>query len=67
VTGFSPNALGFRLSVAFHHCSILIFIGMLLLLERKARETWEPSIKAVWKSGNVGLKRPIPVAARSEA
>jgi len=39
VTGFSPNVLGFRLSVAFHHCSILIFIGMLLLLERRARET----------------------------
>jgi len=67
VTAFSPNAFGFRLSLAFHQCSILIFIDMLLLSERKALETWESPNKVTGKSGNVGLKRPIPVAARSKA
>ena len=35
----------FPLSVAFHHCSLLIFIDMLLLWEGQTGEAWKPSKK----------------------
>ena len=42
-TGSSPTAVAFLLSVSFHHCSIIIFIHMLLLPGGKMREAWGPS------------------------
>jgi len=38
-------ALQFPLSVSFHHCSILFFIGMLLLPQGQMDEAWELSKK----------------------
>jgi hypothetical protein len=39
---FFSEYFGFRLSVSFHQCSILIFIYMLPLPEGQTGETWEP-------------------------
>jgi len=43
--------LGFVLSVSFHHCSIPIFVYMLLLPEGQMGEAWEPWRKQ-WSFGH---------------
>ena len=40
---FFSEYFGFPLSISFQHCSILVFIYMFLLPERKTGEAWEPS------------------------
>jgi hypothetical protein len=40
---FLSEYFSFPLSVSFHHCSILIFIYILLLPEGQMGEAWEPS------------------------
>ena len=49
---------GFTLSVSIQHCSVPIFIHMLLLLEGQTGAAWEPSrIKALSEIGGHWLEK----------
>ena len=59
---FFSEYLGFSLSLSFHQCSILIFVCMLLLLEKQTGEAWGSSKKqrSFWNRGVLERRLSLP-------